>query len=669
MKKKEYEILVIDPYLRPYEKDIDLRMKLYEKKKAELVKKGQTLVDFANGYIYYGLHRTDTGWVYREWAPNADGAALVGDFNNWDENATRMTKLKNGNWEVYLEGDNSLKDGQNIKVRFFKDGRSIDRIPAYANRVVQSWTDGSFCAQVWSPKQAFKWSDGRYFKKHTIKTPLIYECHVGIATEEEKIGTYREFKENVLPRIVKDGYNCIQIMAVMEHPYYASFGYQVANFYAPSSRFGTPEELKDLINTAHKMKIGVFLDIVHSHSVKNVNEGLSEFDGTEYQYFHSGEQGIHSAWDTRLFDYGKNEVLHFLLSNVKYWTEEFHFDGFRFDGVTSMLYHNHGLGEAFDCYDKYFSLNTDTEAVTYLQLANELVHEVNPKCITIAEDMSGMPGMCLPLEVGGIGFNYRLSMGVPDFWIKAMKTREEDWNLGEMWHELTTRRPKEKNIGYCESHDQALVGDKTLMFWLADKEMYWHMEKTDHSAIIHRAMALHKMIRLITASLAGEGYLNFMGNEFGHPEWIDFPRPGNNNSFQYARRQWSLVDSKDLKYDELNKFDCEMIKLLKEANLSGKAPELLKIHEEDKMLCYRRGDLVFLFNFHTWKKQIYDVELMEQEKKSVKKSKSSKQNQEETSVLLFTEAASFGGTSELEILDKNKVILPARSAAVLQLKA
>lgn len=653
MIKEGLKIIDMDKSLCPYESDLLLRMSLYKKKRAELLRGKDNLSDFANGHLYYGLHQTETGWVCREWAPNVEAASLVGDFNNWDGNANRMNKLPNGNWELYLDGKDALMENQKIKLRFWAQGRSFDRIPAYMNRVVQNETDGSFCGQVWSHGNQFKWTDGHFFKKHSLKKLLIYECHIGIASEEEKIETYRGFKENVLPRIKKDGYNCIQLMAIMEHPYYASFGYQVANFFAPSSRFGNPEELKDLINTAHKLGMGVFLDIVHSHSVKNANEGLSEFDGTDYQYFHSGILGQHSAWNTRLFNYGKNEVLHFLLSNVKYWIDEFHFDGFRFDGITSMLYHDHGLGESFDHYSKYFSMNTDTEAVTYLQLANELAHEVNPKCITIAEDMSGMPGMCIPINEGGIGFDYRLSMGVPDYWIKSMKIRDEDWRLGKMWYELTTRRPGEKNIGYSESHDQALVGDKTIMFWLADQEMYWHMRKEDDSPTIARAVKLHKMIRLVTSTLAGEGYLNFMGNEFGHPEWIDFPREGNGNSFKYARRQWSLVDNNELKYEYLNHFDNAMIALLTEYNIFNSVPKLIQIHEENKLLIYKRKPLLFIFNFHTWK--TFSIDLP--------KAKKSYQ------IVLNTEAKEYGGTGEIYPVGaqlSQSIEIPPRSAVVLQ---
>lgn len=599
MKKTTKRILEIDPYLMPYEKDIELRSSLYKEKKAELLKTEKKLSDFANGHKYFGFHRIESGWVYREWAPAAEKMYLTGDFNDWDTESHAMERLENGVFEIFIDGKDTLKVGQKVQAIVISGGKMLRRIPTYATRVVQDPVTYLWCAEIEDTFSSFPWTD-KGFKAE--KTPFIYECHIGMSGEKEGISTYKEFKENVLPKVKELGYNTIQIMAIMEHPYYGSFGYQVSNFFAPSSRYGKGFELKELINTAHKMGIAVLLDVVHSHAVNNTNEGLNEFDGTVYQFFHKGEKGNHSAWGTKLFNYGKNEVLHFLLSNLKYWMEVFHFDGFRFDGVTSMLYHDHGLGSAFTNYDMYFSLNTDTDAITYLMLANELIHEINPKAITIAEDMSGMPGMCLKINDGGIGFDYRLSMGVPDLWIKTIKECSDDsWDIIKLWYELTGRRPGEKNIGYSESHDQALVGDKTIMFRLCDSEMYWSMSKSTPSIVIDRGIALHKMIRLLTASLAGEGYLNFMGNEFGHPEWIDFPRDGNNWSYHYCRRQWSLVDNTDLKYCQLNEFDKAMVALLKKEKVMDKAPENRWMHQDDKILIYTKGDLVFIFNFHPTK--------------------------------------------------------------------
>ncbi len=589
------KILKIDPYLKPHEADLNLRQENYLNKRAELVGEG-SLLDFANGYKYFGIHPTENGWVYREWAPAAEKMFFTGDFNGWDIYANEMTRLDNGAFEIELMGKDALKVGQTVQAIVIHNGETLRRIPSYATRVVQDPFTHLWCAEVDDVLyDNFQWTD----QKHKVcTTPYIYECHIGMSGEDYRVSTYTEFKDNVLPRIKKQGYNTIQIMAIMEHPYYGSFGYQVANFFAASSRFGRGRELKELINAAHNMGITVLIDIVHSHAVKNTGDGLNMFDGTEYQYFHAGGKGNHSAWDTKLFNYGKNEVLHFLLSNLLFWMETYHFDGFRFDGVTSMLYHDHGLGSAFCNYDMYFSLNTDTEAVTYLQLANELIHTYNPKALTIAEDMSGMPGMCLKIKDGGIGFDYRLSMGVPDLWIKMIKEQtDENWNMDTLWWELNGRRPREKNIGYSESHDQALVGDKTIMFRLCDSEMYWNMNK-GHNMAIDRGIALHKMIRLITASLAGEGYLNFMGNEFGHPEWIDFPREGNGWSYHYCRRQWSLADNPNLRYCELNEFDKAMISLLKKEKVLSKKAELGLIHNDDNIIIFSKGELCFAFNFH-----------------------------------------------------------------------
>lgn len=597
--KKKPNILKIDPYLAPYEKDLDLRLDLYNKKRKELLGNAKKLKSFANGHKYFGFHRTRTGWVYREWAPAADEMYLTGDFNNWDIKNCPMAKLDNGIFEVQLKGRNALKIGQKVQAIVIHGGRVLRRIPLYATRVVQDTQTYLWCAEIEDIFENFPWTDKDFVPE---KTPFIYECHIGMAQEKGAIGTYAEFTQNILPRVKKLGYNTIQIMAIMEHPYYGSFGYQVSNFFAASSRYGSGRDLKELINTAHKMGIAVLLDVVHSHAVKNTNEGLNEFDGTVYQFFHEGGKGDHSAWGTKLFNYSKNEVLHFLLSNLKYWMEVFHFDGFRFDGVTSMLYHDHGLGSAFTNYDMYFSMNTDTDAVVYLQLANQLIHEINPHAVTIAEDMSGMPGMCIPIKDGGIGFDYRLSMGVPDLWIKTIKEyRDENWDMGKLWYELTSRRAMEKNIGYCESHDQALVGDKTIMFRLCDADMYTGMNKFGGNPVIDRGIALHKMIRLLTASLAGQGYLNFMGNEFGHPEWIDFPREGNGWSYHYCRRQWSLVDNPNLRYRELNDFDMAMIKLLKENNLLNLSAENRWLHQDDKIIIYTKQDTVFIFNFHPTK--------------------------------------------------------------------
>ena len=594
----KHKLLKTDPQLTPFASDIDLRMERYAATKAALLSPGQTLSDFANGYLFFGFHQADGGWYYREWAPGAEAMFLTGDFNGWNKTACPLHHTENGVWEVFLPGEDALQDGQLVMAVVQKDGQLLERIPAYARRVVQDPYTIQWNAQIHVPRP-FTWTDGDFSPKKDL---FIYECHIGMAQEEGRIGTYREFRENVLPRIKALGYNTIQIMAVMEHPYYASFGYQVTNFFAASSRYGTPEELKELINAAHGMGIAVLLDIVHSHAAPNSREGINQFDGTDYQYFHAGDKGNHSAWGTKCFDYGKTEVLHFLLSNLKFWQTEYHFDGFRFDGVTSMLYHDHGLGTSFDRPEKYFSMNTHIEAITYLQLATELARQVNPKAIMIAEDMSAMPGMCRPVKDGGVGFDYRLAMGEPDMWIRLLKERaDEDWDLNDIYYELAVRRPKEKVIGYCESHDQALVGDKTIMFRLCDREMYWSMDKASNNPVVDRGMALHKLLRLLTMSLGGEGYLTFMGNEFGHPEWIDFPREGNGWSYHYCRRQWSLADNDELKYGQLRDFEAAMVDMAKKNRVLSGSDRQLRLDNHAKVLVYQKGNALFGFNFHPWR--------------------------------------------------------------------
>ena len=588
-----------DPWLEPYANAINGRHDFVIRKEKELTANGKTsLSDFADGYLYFGLHKTDKGWVLREWAPNATRIVLVGTFSGWEEKAAYQLKpKKNGVWELRMKPD-AIHHLDLYKLHVYWDGGMGERIPAWVNRVVQDETTKIFSAQVWSPEQPYK------FKKRTFKPKtnplLIYECHIGMAQDAEKVGTYREFKDNVLPRVVADGYNCLQIMAIQEHPYYGSFGYHVSSFFAPSSRFGTPDELKELIDEAHRNGLAVIMDIVHSHAVKNEVEGLANFAGDPNQYFYPGDRHEHPAWDSLCFDYGKNEVLHFLLSNCKYWIEEFHFDGFRFDGVTSMIYYNHGLGEAFCNYGDYYNGGQDDNAIAYLTLANKLIHQVKPDAITIAEEVSGMPGLAAPIEGGGYGFDYRMAMNIPDYWIKTIKEcKDEDWRPSSLFWEVTNRRKDEKTISYVESHDQALVGDKTVIFRLIDADMYWHMAKRDRNFTVDRGIALDKMIKLLTVSTINGGYLNFMGNEFGHPEWIDFPREGNGWSYKYARRQWNLVDNHDLCYHYLGDFDKAMLQVIKSVRTFQKTAVTEIWHNDgDQILAYERGPLVFIFNFN-----------------------------------------------------------------------
>ena len=637
--------LLDDGYLKPFEAAIRGRAQRAADRMQELTQGKCSLADWANAHNYYGLHKvkvrgegerrmeaflcsTSTPgfgyeWVFREWAPHATSMWLVGDFNGWkiDPDFEVFRIPGTDVWERRIPLDR-IHHGDHYHLEMRWEGGHGERIPAYARYVTQDEQTKLFSACVWDPEKPYAWrhrevkveGEDSAVRLRTSPSPLIYEAHVGMASEEEKVATYAEFRDNMLPRIKKAGYNTVQLMAVMEHPYYGSFGYHVSSFFAASSRFGTPDDLKSLVDTAHGMGLRVIMDIVHSHAVANERDGLSRFDGTDYQYFHSGPKGWHSAWGSRCFDYGKTDVIHFLLSNCKFWLEEYGFDGYRFDGVTSMLFWNHGLGDAFTNYGMYFNGSVDDDAWVYLNLANRVIHEVKPSAITIAEDVSGIPGCAAPVEDCGIGFDYRMAMGEPDFWFRlAEKARDDDWPMGGIFWELTNKRAEEKVVSYVESHDQALVGGKTFFFQCVDKEIYWGMRKDQENMVIDRGIALHKMARLATLALNGGAYLNFMGNEFGHPEWIDFPRAENNWNYSHCRRQWSLRENPELRFKGLADFDEVMVRALFDCSdcsdcsigrgqsnnpKSNNRTIRLVSNEPDKVLAFLRGELLFVFNFN-----------------------------------------------------------------------
>lgn len=628
------ELVKLDPYLEPYREIIVHRLSLVQETENRLLRSGQIrdLGEFALGHLYYGLHKQKGHWILREWAPGAQAVHFLCAQNNWQCSAEFALQKCNdrGDWELVLPFE-FLRHQDLFKLYLTWPGGADYRLPTYARRVIQDQHTLNFNAQVWDP-EPYTWQHPLW--QRSVEPPLIYEAHVGMAQEKKGIGSYVEFTENILPRIVQAGYNTLQLMGILEHPYYGSFGYQVSNFFAPCSRFGTPEELKALIDTAHGLGLAVLIDLVHSHAASNTVEGPACFDGSNY-FFHPDPRGHHPAWGSKCFDYSQIQTMHFLLSNCRYWLDEFNVDGFRFDGITSMIYTHHGLNKAFTSYADYFDPSVDEAALTYLALANKLIHQLKPSAITIAEDVSGMPGLALArpksimrtntphnpapkgkqqnaknaapyqqgtieLQRAGFGFDFRFAMGIADWWIKIIKEyKDENWPLGLTWHELTNRRRDEQTISYAESHDQALVGDKTLIFRLTGAALYEHMRKDDNDIRIERAMALHKMIRLITLTTAGHGYLNFMGNEFGHPEWIDFPRPGNNWSYKHARRQWSLVDNPDLKYQYLACFDRNMLILAKKNKLLQRQDlKLLTIHEQDQVIAFKRDNLILVFNFN-----------------------------------------------------------------------
>jgi 1,4-alpha-glucan branching enzyme len=524
-------------------------------------------------------------------------------FNDWKETHPLIAG-EFGRWSIdLLDNDDGTplvphKCQHRLRIENHS-GEMISRVPAWTRLAWQDKTTNLFNGVHWNPPKDEKYT----FKNDRPARPAglkVYEAHVGMASTEPRVATYRDFID-ILPRIKKLGYNAVQLMAIAEHAHYGSFGYHVTSFFAPASRSGTPDELKELVDTAHGMGIVVLMDLVHAHASSNQIDGIAAMDGTDHCYTHGGPKGHHDQWDSSLFDLTKHEVLRFLLSNMKWWLMEYGFDGFRFDGITSLMYNSHGINKGFTGgYHEYFGPDTDIDSCIFLMLGNVLIHEVVPSAITIAEDVSGMPTLCRPVEEGGFGFDYRLAMAIADMWIKQLKEiGDDDWNMGHLCWNLTNRRFKEPCIAYCESHDQAIVGDKSVAFWLMDSEMYHGMSLLkDPSMQVVRGIALHKMIRLLTMGLGGEGYLCFMGNEFGHPEWVDFPREGNGWSHHHCRRRWDLADSDHLRYKHLLAFDIAMGGLDNRFNFLASEHQYVTLKDENsKVIAFERGDCMFIFNF------------------------------------------------------------------------
>eukprot|EP00002_Diphylleia_rotans_P001391 TRINITY_DN10782_c0_g1_i1.p1 TRINITY_DN10782_c0_g1~~TRINITY_DN10782_c0_g1_i1.p1 ORF type:complete len:499 (+),score=71.59 TRINITY_DN10782_c0_g1_i1:43-1539(+) len=442
-----------DPSLVRHADDIWRRFNSYHERKVAIEEEFGSLENFALGHNYFGFTRHPQGILFREWLPGAVAVHLFGDFNHWDRKSHPLVQDETNVYSILIpylsDGKSPIPHGSKVKLCIRTlSGDYVDRLPAYIRKTTQEpgrpYLDGVF----WDPDTPFHW---KYSKPPKPSSLRIYEAHIGMSSQSPKIASYRYFEEHMLPRIKALHYNVVQLMGIMEHSYYASFGYQVTNFFAISSRFGTPEDLKSLIDKAHSLGICVLLDIVHSHASPNTIDGLNMIDGSDSAYFHSGSRGLHKLWKSKLFDYGKDKVVRFLLSNIRFYLEEYRFDGFRFDGVTSMIYRNHGIDTNFTGeHWQYAESKLDNEALVYLMLANELVHSLDPGAITIAEDVSGFPTICRPVHLGGVGFDYRLMMSLPDLWKHAVKSNVEFYcSVNQIWAALTNRRKNEKNYKLC----------------------------------------------------------------------------------------------------------------------------------------------------------------------------------------------------------------------------
>lgn len=595
-----------DNDLRSYHPFLIERGRRFEAEYRRIVDQYTSVYNYANLANELGLHCVpgedgQNKWIWREYMPGADTVWLTTEKYHFQRHARqRFTKKADGIFELILPYD-ALAHGMYVELRvepaaytvLNPDGipTALKRVPAFSTWVEQNKEiPTQWCARIFHPEKPYCFRE----KNPEIPSFLrIYEAHVGMAQPDtkhigESAGTYLDFANNILPRIKKGGYTCVQLMGILEHPLYRSFGYQVSNYFAPCSRFGTPDDCKQMIDAAHALGLSVILDIPHAHACANTEQGLYQYDGTPYFFMDKINQ-----WGTPSFDFSNEMTRRFLLSNLRYWLEEYHVDGFRFDAVGNMLYKDFGVDDNFShtgrCfYGKDGKPRTNNEGELYIALANHLIHEINPKGISIAEEFSGMPGLtCLPKD-GGLGFDARFAMGIPDYWEKFIKKPQD---LGSMWYEMNNHRPYDHTISYVECHDQCINGHDAMIWRLLGDDMYNAMLMETETWKVSRGLAFYRLMRLITLATADKGYLNFMGNEFGHPEWLD--------AEEHAHRQWRLAEDTSLKYACLNAWDQAQMQLVSDNIESFKTPAMFRyIHEDKRLLAFERGALLFVFNFN-----------------------------------------------------------------------
>ncbi|KAI8557559.1 hypothetical protein RHMOL_Rhmol04G0020000 [Rhododendron molle] len=453
----------------------------------------------------------------------------------------------------------AIPHGSKYRVYFNTSDGPLERVPAWAPYVVPDADGNQAFAVHWEPppEYTYKW---KHKHPEVPKSLRIYECHVGISGLEPKIASFNDFTEKVLPYVKEAGYNVIQLIGLVEHKDYFTIGYRVTNLYAVSSRYGTPDDFKRLVDEAHGLGLLVFLDIVHSYSAADEMVGLSLFDGSNDCFFHTGKRGHHKFWGTRMFKYGDVDVLHFLLSNLNWWVVEYHIDGLQFHSLASMIYTHNGFASLSGDMEEYCNQYVDKDALMYLILANEILHALHPKIITIAEDATLYPGLCEPTSQGGLGFDYFVNLSASEMWSSLLGNVPDcDWNMSKIVSTLIgNKHSADKMLLYAENHNQSISGGCSFGEILLGEP---REHASDRKASILRGSSLHKMIRLISFTIGGHAYLNFMGNEFGHPK------------------------------DMMNVDEKERI-------LSRGLPNIHHVNDTTMVISYLRGPLLFIFNFH-----------------------------------------------------------------------
>ena len=462
-------------------------------------------------YEKLGAHPCDVsgvaGVLFALWAPNAAAVSVAGDFNNWDDCRHPMrSRGASGVWELFVPG---LREGEHYKyaIRSRHGGPpqlKSDPVGFYAE--VRPKT----ASIVWSLDR-YRWQDDKWMARRAAQTALaapmsIYELHLGswdrIGDEGNRFLTYRELSERLIPYVKDLGFTHIELLPVMEHPFDASWGYQTVGYFAPTSRFGAPEDFMYFIDCCHQAGLGVILDWVPGH-FPNDWHGLMRFDGSHLYEHADPRKGQHPDWGTLIFNYGRNEVRGFLLSNALYWLDKFHADGLRVDGVASMLYLDYSR-QAGEWIPNEFGGNENLEAISFLQQFNTLVHQ-RPGVFTVAEESTAWPGVSRPVHLGGLGFTFKWNMG----WMHDMlKYMSKDPIYRKHHHNLLTfvmLYAFHENFILPLSHDEVVHGKGSLRNKMPGDE--WQKFAS---------------LRLLYGYMVGQPgkKLLFMGDEFGQGnEW------------------------------------------------------------------------------------------------------------------------------------------------------